>query len=133
QVIGPDGRDLTPALPDQSRALAELVADQVGEMMVGTTRFGTARDSFRDPQGVEFVRGVEIAGKTGSLTGKRDPVLNYNWFIGFAPADRPEIAFAVVLANPAKWRIKAHYAARRLIQIYFERRDAINEARAVRL
>jgi len=133
QVVGPDGDDLTPPLPDQSRALAENVADQVGQMMVGTTRFGTARGSFRDDQGVEFIPGVTIAGKTGSLTGKRDPVLNYNWFIGYAPADRPEIAFAVVLANPSKWRIKAHYAARRLIQIYFERREAINEARAARL
>ena len=133
QVLGPDGSDLTPALPDQSRVLSEIVADQVGEMMVGTTAFGTARESFRDPQGVEFIPGVAVAGKTGSLTGKRDPILNYNWFIGYAPADRPEIAFAVVLANPSQWKIKAHYAARRLVQIYFERRDAINEARAARL
>jgi peptidoglycan glycosyltransferase len=133
QVIGPDGADLTPTLPDQSRVLSELVADQVGDMMIGTTEFGTARESFRDPQGVEFIPGVQVAGKTGSLTGKRDPILNYNWFIGFAPADRPEIAFAIVLANPSQWKIKAHYAARRLVQIYFERRDAINEARAARL
>ncbi|HLT41033.1 MAG TPA: penicillin-binding transpeptidase domain-containing protein [Enhygromyxa sp.] len=132
-VLGPDGSDLTPPLPDQSRVLSELVADQVGEMMIGTAKFGTARDSFRDPQGVEFIPGVAIAGKTGSLTGKRDPILNYNWFIGYAPADRPEIAFAVILANPSQWKIKAHYAARRLIQIYFERRDAINEARSARL
>ncbi|MFO7566157.1 MAG: penicillin-binding transpeptidase domain-containing protein [Enhygromyxa sp.] len=133
QVLGPDGADLTPAPPDSSRVLSEQVAKQVGQMMVGTTKFGTARDSFRDQQGVEFIPGVPIAGKTGSLTGKRAPVLNYNWFIGFAPADRPEIAFAVILANPAQWRIKAHYAARRLVQIYFERRDAINEARSARL
>lgn len=133
QVVGPDGSDLTPPLPEHSRALAESVADQVGQMMVGTTKFGTARESFRDPQGVEFIPAYDIAGKTGSLTGKRDPVLNYNWFIGYAPADRPEIAFAVVLANDSKWRIKAHYAARRLVQIYLERRDAIAEARAARL
>ncbi|KIG12130.1 Cell division protein FtsI [Enhygromyxa salina] len=133
QVVGPDGSDLTPELPEQSRALAQSVADQVGHMMIGTTKFGTARDSFRDPQGVEFIPAYDIAGKTGSLTGKRDPVLNYNWFIGFAPAERPEIAFAVVLANEAQWRIKAHYAARRLVQIYLERRDAIAEARAAKL
>ncbi len=133
QIIAPDGADLTPPLPEQTRALAQSVARGVGTMMEGTTRSGTARDSFRDPQGVQFIPGVGVAGKTGSLTGKRDPVLNYNWFIGYAPAERPEIAFAVVLANPSKWRIKAHYAARRLIQIYFERRDAIAEARSARL
>lgn len=133
QVVGPDGSDLTPPLAAASRVLGESVALQVGEMMVGTTRSGTARESFRDPQGVDFIPGIEVAGKTGSLTGKREPVLNYNWFIGFAPADKPEIAFAIVLANPSAWKIKAHYAARRLIQIYFERRDAINEARSARL
>ncbi|MCA9680611.1 MAG: penicillin-binding protein [Myxococcales bacterium] len=133
QVLGPDGSDLTPALPEESRALAQGVADGVGEMMVGTTRSGTARESFRDPQGVEFIPGVAVAGKTGSLTGKREPILNYNWFIGYAPADRPEIAFAIILANPSNWKIKAHYAARRLIQIYFERREAIADARAARL
>ncbi|WP_181234304.1 penicillin-binding transpeptidase domain-containing protein [Enhygromyxa salina] len=133
QVVGPDGSDLTPEVPEHSRAIAQSVADQVGQMMIGTTKFGTARDSFRDPQGVEFIPAYDIAGKTGSLTGKRDPVLNYNWFIGFAPAERPEIAFAVVLANDAQWRIKAHYAARRMVQIYLERRDAIAEARAAKL
>jgi peptidoglycan glycosyltransferase len=133
QVVGPDGSDLTPPAADQTRALAEAVADQVGEMMVGTTQFGTARESFRDAQGVDYLPGYAVAGKTGSLTGKREPILNYNWFIGFAPAERPEIAFAVILANPSDWRIKAHYAARRLVQIYLERREAIAEARSARL
>lgn len=133
QVVDPGGELLALDVPAASRVLAEGVADQVGEMMVGTTKFGTARDSFRDEQGVEFIPGVDVAGKTGSLTGKREPVLNYNWFIGFAPADNPEIAFAVVLANPARWRIKAHYAARRLVQIYLERREAIAEARSARM
>ncbi len=133
QVVGPDGSDLTPPAHEQTRALAQSVADQVGEMMIGTTKFGTARESFRDAQGVDYIPGYDVAGKTGSLTGKREPILNYNWFIGFAPADRPEIAFAVILANPSDWRIKAHYAARRLVQIYLERREAITEARNARL
>jgi microcystin degradation protein MlrC len=76
---------------------------------------------------------MEVAGKTGSLTGKRAPALNYNWFIGYAPADKPEIAVAVVIANEPAWRIKSHYAARRLIQIYLERRDAIRTHRDLRL
>ncbi len=133
QVVGPDGSDLTPPIASASRVLGESVARSVGDMMVGTTRYGTARESFRDEQGVEFIPGVQVAGKTGSLTGKREPVLNYNWFIGYAPADKPEVAFAIILANPSAWKIKAHYAARRLLQIYFERRDAIAEARSARL
>ncbi len=133
QVRGPDGVDRTPALPRSERVLPKEVADQVGEMMVRTTSEGTARGSFRDRQGVYYIPDIEVAGKTGSLTGKRAPGLNYNWFVGYAPADRPEIAFAVLIANEPKWQIKAHYAARRLVQIYQQRRAAILEHKDARL
>ncbi len=133
EVRDSDGKDLTPPLPKAERVLTATTAREVGKMMVGTTTEGTARKSFRDRNGVEFISGVEVAGKTGSLTGKRAPALNYNWFVGFAPADKPEIAFAVLIANEPKWRIKAHYAARRLIQIYLKRRAAIVDNKRVRL
>src|SRR5690606_18605272 len=115
QVIGPDGSDLTPARPKASRVLNRDVAQAVGEMMVGTTTTRTARKSVRDAQGNDYIPGVAVAAKTGSLTGKRPPALNYNWLVGYAPADAPEIAFAVLLANEPAWRIKAHYAGRRLV------------------
>jgi cell division protein FtsI/penicillin-binding protein 2 len=133
QVIGPDGSDLTPAPTKSTRVMAREVADEIAAMMLATTTHGTARPSFRDDGGNDYIRGFPVAGKTGSLTGKRAPSLNYNWFIGYAPADRPEVAFAVLLANEPKWRIKAHYAARRLLQLYLERRDAIARAREARL
>ncbi len=133
QVRGPDGVDRTPALPRSERVLPKEIAQQVGEMMVRTTSEGTARGSFRDRQGVYYIPDIEVAGKTGSLTGKRAPGLNYNWFVGYAPAERPEIAFAVLVANEPKWQIKAHYAARRLVQIYLQRRTAIAEHRDARL
>ncbi len=133
QVIGPDGADLTPALPKSERVVSRELADQIGAMMEATTTIGTARASFRDNAGNDYIQGVSVAGKTGSLTGKRAPALNYNWFIGYAPADRPEIAFAVLLANEPAWRIKAHYAARRLVQLYLERRDAITRGRDAKL
>ncbi len=133
QVIGPDGTDMTPARPKAERVLNRDVAMEVGEMMVGTTTEGTARKSFRDDQGTDYIPGVAVAAKTGSLTGKRAPALNYNWLIGYAPADAPEIAFAVLLANGPAWRIKAHYAGRRLIQIYLERRAEIVRQREARL
>jgi cell division protein FtsI/penicillin-binding protein 2 len=133
QVMGPDGADLTRALAKPDRRLAKDVATALGEMMKETTTEGTARKSFIDKSGNPYIQGVEVAGKTGSLTGKKAPYLNYNWFIGYAPADRPEIAFAVLIANVPAWRIKAHYAARRLVQIYLERRDAITRHRDAKL
>lgn len=133
QVIGPDGSDLTPAPPKAERVIPRELAEAIGQMMVATTSSGTARGSFRDGAGHDYIEGFTVAGKTGSLTGRRAPSLNYNWFIGYAPAERPEIAFAVLLANEPKWRIKAHYAARRLVQLYLERRTAIARARDARL
>lgn len=133
QVLGPDGVDRTPTLPKTERVLAKEVADAVGAMMMRTTTEGTARSSFVDRKGVSYIADVAVAGKTGSLTGKRAPGLNYNWFVGYAPADRPEIAFAVLLANSPKWQIKAHYAARRLVQIYVQRRAAIADQRVAKL
>jgi len=133
QVLAPDGSDTTPEPAKPARVLAKELAMTIHDMMVSTTEDGTARGSFRDHAGTAFVPGVKVAGKTGSLTGKRAPGLNYNWFIGYAPADKPEMAFAVLLANEPKWRIKAHYAARRLVQIFSERRDAITAHRVARL
>lgn len=133
QVIAPDGTDMTPARPKAERVLNRDVAVAVGEMMIGTTTEGTARKSFRDDNGNDYIPGVAVAAKTGSLTGKRAPALNYNWLIGYAPADAPEIAFAVLLANEPAWRIKAHYAGRRLIQIYLERRAEIVRQREAKL
>jgi membrane peptidoglycan carboxypeptidase len=133
QVVAPDGSDVTPAAPPARRVLDAEVAQEVARMMLGTTMKGTAKSSFYDGNGQPFVPQAKVAGKTGSLTGKRPPMLNYNWFIGFAPAERPEIAFAVLLANEPKWRIKAHYAGRRLVQLWLTRREAIARARDARL
>lgn len=134
QYLDHRGRDETPRIAPARRVLTQTVADRVGQMMIGTTTTGTARSSFRDPKSRKpFVPGVDVAGKTGSLTGRRAPALNYNWFVGFAPADKPEVAVAVLLANEPKWQIKAHYPARRLIQVYLSRRELIETRRRVRL
>jgi len=133
RVMGPDGSDVTPPTAKGRRVLGKTVANTIASMMLATTTEGTARASFRDGQGNDYIPGINVAGKTGSLTGKRPPALNYNWFIGFAPADAPEVAVAVLLANTPKWRIKAHYAARRLIEVYQRRRQDIARQRDVRL
>jgi len=54
------------------------------------------------------VRGIPIAGKTGTAQvwalreGKYQPADPHCWFIGFAPADAPKVAFAVLLENVPK-------------------------------
>jgi cell division protein FtsI/penicillin-binding protein 2 len=127
------------------RVLDPAVADQVGRMMQLTTTMGTARHSFRDRKGQPFLP-IEVAGKTGTLNyrgGLHDPTppgtaglpdggqLGYSWFIGYAPADKPEIAFAVLLGNPAAWQIKAHSLARHLVADYLASEGSVRHGHLI--
>lgn len=113
-----DGRTIIPHSPSPDRIIGRRSARQLASMMVDTTKIGTARRAFHSRRGQPFLSDIEVGGKTGSLS-RKDPFLHYNWFVGFAPAKKPRVAFAVLLGNPAKWRIKAHTAARMLLDRYF--------------
>ena len=77
---------------------------------------GTAR-GFRDKRGPAPAarRG---RGQDRLAVGEADPYLAYSWFVGYAPAERPKVAFAVVLGNNANWRIKATYVGRHIVSEY---------------
>jgi len=129
-----DAQGATRRLPPSPsrRVIDPAVAEQVGEMMELTTSMGTARRGFHDRKGHPYLP-VEVAGKTGTLFYRgrpQDPALPsmvgmsederlmYSWFIGFAPVDKPKIAFAILVGNPISWRIKAHTLARFLVADY---------------
>jgi len=96
-------------------------ARSVGRMMERTVTHGTARRSFFDPEGNAFLPGIRVAGKTGTLSGS-EPYRGYTWWVGFAPADAPEIAVAALVVNEPRWRIKASYMAREALRYYLVER-----------
>jgi penicillin-binding protein A len=130
-----------PKLPAR-RVLAPAVAAQVGDMMRLTTTMGTAKRSFRDRRGHRTLP-IEVAGKTGTLFYRgrpQDPALpaavlpedgqiGYSWFVGFAPVDRPRIAFAVLLGNPVAAPLRAHTVARHIIDEYLASERAAKQDR----
>lgn len=137
QAIAQDGALLRPYLVDEvrdgsgeviydgqpvflERVCAPETAGELADMMVVTTTSGTARSSFLAASGEPVIPGVEVAGKTGTLHG-RNPFRAYDWFLGFAPADDPEIAVAGLVVNDPQWRIKGHYVAREILRQYFLR------------
>ena len=67
-------------------------AAEVGSMMEDVVREGTGTAAALS--GV----GVTVAGKTGTAESD-DPNRNQAWFIGFAPAESPEVAVAVVIED----------------------------------
>ena len=89
EVTDPDGRTTDELDPDvQSTVMSEETAAQVAEMMTNVAEEGTA-------SGLS-VAGATLAGKTG--TAELDLAgLNQAWFIGFAPADDPQIAVAATV------------------------------------
>lgn len=73
-----------------ARALEPDVAQTMTDLMVANVSDGAASGARID--------GVDVAGKTGTAEhGPDDPYTL--WFTGFAPADDPEIAVAVMIEN----------------------------------
>lgn len=114
RVEDPDGQPLYEfkAVPWR-QVMKPQTARQMAELMVYTTTTGTARSHFEGDK--TYPDDFPAAGKTGTL-GSKTSDTTYNWFVGFAPLERPTIAIAVLLHNPPKWHIKAHYAASRAFQ-----------------
>jgi peptidoglycan glycosyltransferase len=110
-----------PAVSAPTRVVDPGVAAALREMMRGTVTDGTARKTFRRAR--SSLRGVQVAGKTGSLSD-RSPFRDYTWFVGFAPADHPEVAVATVIVNERTWRVHAPAVAREALEAFFEGRIA---------
>jgi peptidoglycan glycosyltransferase len=118
KVVDASGRDLRVRQPTAFRSvIPSSTARVLGRMMTRTVTHGTARRAFFDPQGRAFLPGLQVAGKTGSLT-REQPFRAYSWWVGFAPVDRPCIALAALVVNSPRWRIKASYLARETLRYY---------------
>ncbi|ALX66031.1 peptidoglycan D,D-transpeptidase FtsI family protein [Microbacterium sp. XT11] len=71
------------------RAVEASVADEVTAAMVASVSTGAAQGARID--------GVDVAGKTGTAENENKP--HTLWFTGFAPADDPAVAVAVVVED----------------------------------
>lgn len=98
-IVGPDGTT-TPAPPAASRrVVSSLVARQMRDMMEAvTSNEGTAP--------LARIAGYRVAGKTGTAERPNPRCGCYRGggytasFVGFAPADKPQLVVEVVLQNP---------------------------------
>jgi penicillin-binding protein A len=91
QVQAPDLTVIDSTQPEEWREpISADVANQLTEMMLSVVENGSGRAARID--------GVDVAGKTGTAQVS-DEVADHTWFMGFAPADDPQIAVAVFVAN----------------------------------
>jgi len=94
EVTDVDGRTLdTMDGDEQSDVMSEDTADQLTEAMKSVVEEGTGTAA--------ALSGIDVAGKTGTaeVPGREDcnGLPNQAWFVGFAPADDPQIAVAATV------------------------------------
>jgi cell division protein FtsI/penicillin-binding protein 2 len=115
------GAEPAPPLAEPMRIIDERVAEALGAMMRETVTRGTAQRAFSRPP--RELRGVHVAGKTGSLNEQR-PFRDHTWFVGYAPAEDPQVVVASVVVNGPLWRVRAPWVAREALAAYFADRVA---------
>lgn len=90
QIISPEGTNvLTPSSAQWASPVSPALAETLKKMMVSVVDEGTG--------GAAALGSIKVAGKTG--TAENPHGAPHAWFIGFAPADKPEVAIAVVVQN----------------------------------
>lgn len=90
-VLGSDLSEISETKPDQlSKAMEPETADELTDMMKLVVERGTGTQA--------AVPGYSVAGKTGTAE-HADGAAPHAWFTGFAPADNPKIAVAVVVED----------------------------------
>lgn len=104
------------------RALSEATSAQVVAMLEQTVSDGTCFKAFHDKARQPFLPGIDVAGKTGTLTDAGTQKY-YTWFTGFAPSKPiegvPQVAVTALAANGAVWKVKANVLAREMLRAYF--------------
>lgn len=70
-----------------SQGIDQATSNQLKDIMVEVVESGTGKNA--------SIKNIKFAGKTG--TAENSTEKSHAWFIGFAPADNPEIAVAVIL------------------------------------
>jgi peptidoglycan glycosyltransferase len=108
KTLAPDLSTLSTASPHEfSRATSPTVASELTRMMqsVVTSGTGTAAQ----------IPGVSVAGKTGTAENQPGQP-THAWFIGFAPAQNPQVAVAVLIEHGGVGGVTAAPIARQVMQ-----------------
>ena len=91
EVQAPDLSTLSQTTPQEyKRAVSQSVADQLRSMMELVVASGTGTAA--------QIPGVQVAGKTGTAQ-HAEGAAPHAWFIGFAPANDPQVAIAVLVED----------------------------------
>jgi penicillin-binding protein 2 len=96
-----------------------------GQLPVSAANLAVIRDSLAKVTSAEYgtayaaFKGLSlpVAGKTGTAESGQN--LPHAWFAGYAPADNPQIAIAVVVENSGEGASYAAPLFRQVVEAYF--------------
>jgi cell division protein FtsI/penicillin-binding protein 2 len=114
-----DGNPLYESSPSKWRdTVMPETANAVVQMMVKTVEMGTSRRTFGSPEKTPLLQDMDVAGKTGSLSGWT-PRVHFEWFAGVAPVGSPRLALAALVVNDNRWKIKGSYVGKEAFNTFF--------------
>jgi peptidoglycan glycosyltransferase len=90
EIVTPDGQVVRKTQPEEwLTATKPATASELNTMMQNVVNAGTGTAA--------ALEGIQVAGKTG--TAEKGDGTNLAWFIGFAPAEDPQVAVAVLIED----------------------------------
>jgi peptidoglycan glycosyltransferase len=118
RVKDPEGNVVWEPSPTEEMVVAPETAADLRRMMIATVEGGTARKPFRRTS--RGLVGLEIGGKTGSITGG-EPFGKRDWFVAYAkdparPADKG-ISLCVMIVNKRKWYVKSTQLTKDILEL----------------
>ena len=114
-----DGMPLYESSPVKWRdTVLPETANAVVRMMVKTVEMGTSHRTFGTPDRTPLLHDMDVAGKTGSLSGWT-PAVHFEWFAGVAPVGSPRLALSALVVNDNRWKIKGSYVGKEAFNSYF--------------
>lgn len=106
KIMDSDNNVIKEFMPEEwLRPTSPELADIIKEMMVTVVTDGTGSAA--------SLSGTQVAGKTG--TAENPHGASHAWFIGFAPADNPQVAIAVIVENAGSGGSVAAPIARQIL------------------
>ncbi|MCD2491147.1 penicillin-binding protein 2 [Lacrimispora sp. NSJ-141] len=116
RVESSDGKIVKQFMPSSyGKLLSASEAETLTDFMVAVVNEGTSPSLQSDS--------YQVAGKTGSAEFNSNKEDSHAWFVGFAPAENPEIVISIIYENGGLGGSVATKGAKALFEGYFSRKN----------
>jgi peptidoglycan glycosyltransferase len=99
----------------EPESLGQVITEEEAQALTGFMEEVTASGTGRSFRSTEY----KVAGKTGTAQFDETSEDDHSWFVGFAPAENPEIVVSVVLEGGYSGYDSAQEVAKKVMDAYF--------------